>query len=138
MAVSLKRCPNCGHMIRAGQTCPCQASQPEEAPAPRPDASAGRLVNCLNCGAEISTNVRTCPHCGRKRRWKLVIGLCAVPGAVLGFHLARAGAWHYLAAPPADSTDKVVAFICGCIGAFVGAFLATALGRVFTKGQVFE
>jgi hypothetical protein len=63
-------CPKCGAPLSKGaQNCQfCGAYFPAEEPAHDHAATPGSLINCPDCGREISVLAVECPNCGRPMR----------------------------------------------------------------------
>lgn len=82
------------------------------------------MTTCRECGKEVSTEAKTCPHCGagrparRSHRWPAIVALVFLVGLV-AVMLANRDSTTTTAAPVA--TDSVAAFV----GA-AGGYLVTA------------
>ncbi|MGE4302183.1 MAG: zinc-ribbon domain-containing protein [Victivallaceae bacterium] len=70
-------CETCGTSFLAGVYKPeAQAARPPSAIEAKPQ---GKILTCIDCGAEISSRAETCPHCGRPYRVSFSLNnICAI------------------------------------------------------------
>lgn len=105
---SLCKCPSCGNIIDDGKEsiawkCSCghvtvgklhdfkeegKIEVREDKEDVVPDVPMGNLINCPECGKEISSKAKKCVHCGyplkrmnknvKKLNYKLIFGICSI------------------------------------------------------------